>query len=572
MFIQQPGFTSLPEITFALANSGQLYNQPQPQQQPPQQHPYQAPPVTTLSNYQDFLQTQNFQNSHNNPAPPPPPPQLQQQPQPVYNLQFNPVTHTCQVEVPPAAAFIQSNNMVHPPPSALPPSSSLHPPTHPSTNQLPISYQNLNQISQNQGLPQQQLSQNLTQPQNNNNNLLSASVSSNSTTKEENSTIIPENPKIEQSNHPHEKTQSNATVLMHTTDDEEAQSLFMASNFLHSNSPSNLSSQFSNFHLHNPYLPSSSKFTFAVSMEDFLKNLKINNDQIYDLYQSVDERVKLTLPQPWPIPSSFGYLSRNLPLNKNSNHLPNDTFRIELKPTLENPDGYINATSVPLVSSLRHITAENANFTQKSGKHSFGISDVQFSKRIIAQSASYSEVASNAFWDMVFETEASLVVSLDGDLPKFGVTGRFHIEPKFQHSENGVSTHVLDVERIGELDENGLNVIQIWFTSMQQSSNLSESNFINQMTYFFNEVQNCKTRINPKRSIIFYCENGVGLSGVFLLSDIVLQELTDATPTMPINLLEPLRVVRPNFLPEAKYLKYVYSLVSGWLSRNERLI
>merc|ERR1711893_197807 len=104
----------------------------------------------------------------------------------------------------------------------------------------------------------------------------------------------------------------------------------------------------------------------------------------------------------------------------------------------------------------------------------------------------------------------------------------------------------------------------------EESSN--EELLMNRLSEFFHEVQNCKSRANPKGGTIFHCDDGVSLSAVFLLSDIVLQELTDATPTMPINLLESLRVVRPNFLPEAKYLKYVYSLVSGWLSRNERLI
>lgn len=380
--------------------------------------------------------------------------------------------------------------------------------------------------------------------------------------------------------HNHEKTQSNATVLMHTTDDEEAQSLFMAS---HLHSGSQLSSQFSNFHVgspYNSYYPKNSQ-PLAVSMQDFFKNLKISTEQIEDLYQSVDERVKLTLPEPWPSCSSLGFLSRNLPLNKVLKFLPNDTFRVELKSTTNNPDGYINATGIPLVSSLRHITAENANLEKgDQNQGNFCVSDVQLSKRIISQTPN-SEVASNAFWDMVFETEASLVVSF-GDVPSSGVTGRFAIQSKFQTAENGYCTQVLDIEKVDSLQnsQNSGNLIEsenlqrIWYTTMLplDENEISESDFITRMTYFFNEVLDCKRRINPKRSIIFCCDDGVGLSGVFMLSDIVLQELIDARPTMPINLLEPLRVVRPNFLPESKYLRFVYNLVSGWLSSNERLI
>jgi protein tyrosine phosphatase len=371
---------------------------------------------------------------------------------------------------------------------------------------------------------------------------------------------------------------------MHTTDDEEAQSFFMAS---HLHSVSQLSSQFSNFQMgsaYNSYYPKNSQ-PLAVSMQDFFKNLKISTEQIEDLYQSVDERVKLTLPDPWPSCSSLGFLSRNSPLNKVLEFLPNDTFRVELKSTTENPDGYINATGIPLVSSLRHITAENANLEKgdkHQGKHAFGVSDVQLSKRIIAQTPN-SEVASNAFWDMVFESEASLVVSF-GNVPDSGVTGRFAIQSKFQTAENGYCTQVLDIEKVEVTQnqdpesrtpefQNTITSTRIWYTTMLPLvGEISESDLITRMTYFFNEVLDCKRRVNPKRSIIFCCDDGVGLSGIFMLSDIVLQELIDARPTMPINLLEPLRVVRPNFLPEPKHLRFVYNLVSGWLSSNERLI
>lgn len=126
----------------------------------------------------------------------------------------------------------------------------------------------------------------------------------------------------------------------------------------------------------------------------------------------------------------------------------------------------------------------------------------------------------------------------------------------------------------------------VWYTSIiladlqditqccdDNSSEIRHQVLVSKMVAFLREIQNCKGRLAMKKKIIFHCQTGVSNSGVMLLSDIVLQELTDSLcPVKPINLLEPLKIVRPHFLPEAKYLKMVYQVLSEYLGYNERFI
>jgi len=101
----------------------------------------------------------------------------------------------------------------------------------------------------------------------------------------------------------------------------------------------------------------------------------------------------------------------------------------------------------------------------------------------------------------------------------------------------------------------------------------AENLLILKMVGFLREVQNCRSRIGPKKNIIFHCEDGVSLAGVILLADMVLQELTDRwDPVEPVQLLEALQIVRPNFLPNGRFLKYVYRVLSEYLGNNERYI
>jgi len=108
--------------------------------------------------------------------------------------------------------------------------------------------------------------------------------------------------------------------------------------------------------------------------------------------------------------------------NYNSQFLPNDAFRVKLKPTVDNPDGYFNATYIPKMNLLKTINTETFEKIQTHIMKGDDKSEQQqittfLSRRVIAQvgpNGSFSLKALNAFWDMVLQTDSQLLVSCAG--------------------------------------------------------------------------------------------------------------------------------------------------------------
>ena len=138
------------------------------------------------------------------------------------------------------------------------------------------------------------------------------------------------------------------------------------------------------------------------------------------------------------------------------------------------------------------------------------------------------------------------------------------------------SYHARKINRVQDLmseKQNTKKAMPVCGKNKNEDHDLRHQILIGKMVAFLREIQNCKGRLAIKKKLIFHCQTGVSFSAVMLLADIVLQELTDSlSPVKPVNLLEPLKIVRPKFLPDARYLKMVYQILSEYLGYNERFI
>ena len=307
------------------------------------------------------------------------------------------------------------------------------------------------------------------------------------TKREENLSPTTITSSFERNTNPHEKTQSNATVLIQTNDDEEG----FLTNTLKKHFK--IDSKIKYEPLPERCSPKPQHSSFADCMEAFIVHLKsVDTDEVFD-----SVKTELLLNHTVVVNNeSIVNLPKNLSLNNNIKYLPNDSFRVILDPTEQNSDGYINATFIPRIDSLKQISAVNF--------HNIDISKVQVSKRIIAQTTkkSYAESMVNSFFDMIFQMDVGLIVGLAGRYPFDinGSTSQYEIMTQFQVNEKAFTTRSLEIH-----DKVSNRHVNVWDTTMKPLSveDKGEEDLIKRLVDFFMEVQNCKRRMRDLTIILF---------------------------------------------------------------------
>ncbi|XP_014242727.1 tyrosine-protein phosphatase non-receptor type 21 isoform X2 [Cimex lectularius] len=251
-------------------------------------------------------------------------------------------------------------------------------------------------------------------------------------------------------------------------------------------------------------------------------------------------------------------LPENISRNRFNDVLPYEDNRVRLAPSKENRYGYINAS---------HITA-----TVGSQQRFY----------IAAQSPLASTIG--AFWQMVWESEVYLVISLPAPgeeiapyLPtsdRILHTGHFEVLSQFSQATGHCATSKLRLQHVDSRSSRG-----VWHLQYTEWGHQGCPNTVPHFLGFLEELSSVRqhtiTEIpaghNRNPPVLIHCSSGVGPTAVTMLSDLLLfthdhnQELDVA------RVVYLLRLQRMLMIQNISQYRFVHSLLIYYL-KNSRLI
>lgn len=256
---------------------------------------------------------------------------------------------------------------------------------------------------------------------------------------------------------------------------------------------------------------------------------------------------------------------RNMDRNRFRTILPYEDNRVRLTPTATNPDGYINASHITLTTSkdqLHYIAAQGPLVS-----------------------------TADEFWTMVWENDVTVIAMLTGTKDhhqqrscaiywpaKLGPSnlvciGEYEIRTTHLSASTSHITRRLIVRHLPSQAERLVWQLQYlsWVERGCPQDQRSFNEYLDEIDALRRQSEGGSKRDGSGSPVLVHCSNGVGRTGLCILTDVV-RTLIQQSKTVPIpTLLWNLREQRMHMIQTIAQYNFVYQMASFY-QQSSRLI